>query len=766
MTLILRRSRGRAEVENRARRQAEQRLLIALEAGENGVWEQDLETSRFTGDAKLFELYGIPPTEDGALTYGTWLSSIHPEDRPSAEEASRALRAGTASMRNRFRVLRQDGTVRHLESAGAVVLDERGRAIRVVGISRDVTARKEAEKEHAALVHNLGERVKELRLLHAAARLLQRDRPSDHALFQEVVDRIPPAWQFPECCEARITFRDIAVSTAGFRESRWVQSKSFVTTEGVGVIEVAYLTEQPEAAEGPFLAEERALLDSLADLLVGYVELRKHQVRLEELVAIRTQELRVAKEEAERANRAKSTFLATMSHEIRTPMNAILGYAQLLKRDRSLDPSQQEKIAVILSSGDHLLTLINNILEISKIEAGRTTLVAEPFHLPALLESVHQMFVGLSRARGIDLEFESGDLPVTVEGDAGRIRQVLINLLSNAVKFTEMGSIRVRVIGAAAPRGHLVTITVQDSGVGIEPSDLDRIFGAFEQSGVGARTGGTGLGLAVGREFARLMGGDLTARSKVGEGSAFSFSFHVASSVAATDMRGAAMPAFLEANQERRKILVTDDEADNRRLLQELLTRIGFDVQVATCGEEGIALHDAWRPNLVLMDVRMPGIGGIEAIRRLREAGSKAILVVFTASWFDGVREQALEAGADEVLLKPYREAELLGRIGDLLGVQYTHEEDITPAAEARTTEAMRVAALSKLLGKVPERLVTELHGAVIEARARRIDELAAQIGEHSADAAAQIRDLAREFRYEGLASALETVTRVSPSGA
>jgi len=149
MTLILRRSRGRAEVENRARHQAEQRLLIALEAGENGVWEQDLKTSRFTGDAKLFELYGIPPTEDGALTYGTWLSRIHPEDRPSAEEASRALRAGTASVRNRFRVLRQDGTVRHLESAGAVVLDERGRAIRVVGISRDVTARKEAEKEHA-----------------------------------------------------------------------------------------------------------------------------------------------------------------------------------------------------------------------------------------------------------------------------------------------------------------------------------------------------------------------------------------------------------------------------------------------------------------------------------------------------------------------------------------------------------------------------------------------------------------------------------------
>jgi two-component system sensor histidine kinase/response regulator len=756
VTLALRRSLARAEQEIRARHQAEERLRIALEAAENCVWDHDLTTSRVTGDRRLFDLFGLPPSADGSLAYETWLTHVHPDDRVATEQRWRDVKPTAPSIRDEFRVLCADGSVRYVEAFGTALCDDRG-PVRVIGVSRDVTDRKEAEKERSTILHNLGERVKELRLVHQVARLLQRRQPSDRALFQELVELIPAAWQFPECCEARITFSGVAASTPGFRDSPWTQSKSFVTSEGVGVIEVAYFLERPPAAEGPFLAEERALLDSLAELVVGYVELRKHQERLEELVALRTGELREAKEEAERANQAKSTFLATMSHEIRTPMNAILGYAQLLRRDRALQAEQRGKIDVILSSGDHLLTLINNVLQLSKIEAGRTTLASESFSLPALLDGVKQMFVGLCRGKGVELVFEpSADLPRHLLGDAGRIRQVLINLLSNAVKFTQKGRIAVRATSRPVPeRGYEVAIVVADTGCGIVADDVVRVFGVFEQSRSDARAGGTGLGLAVGRELARLMSGDLTVASEVGKGSSFTFSLVATAADKTAEKENAGTVVALDARHERPRVLVVDDEADNRRLLQELLTRIGFEVTNAASGEQAIDVHDAWRPDLVLTDVRMPGIGGIEAVRRLRANGSKCVMVVLTASWFDGVMERALEAGANDVLFKPYREADLLGRIGELLDLTYVYEEERSAMPRVRADEETRIAELSRHLRQVPPSLIEDLRRAVVEARPLRIEVLAGQIAEYSAGAAAEIRDLVREFRYEGLTSAL-----------
>ena len=294
----------------------------------------------------------------------------------------------------------------HHSRVGQTIRNADGRPVRMVGINRDVTDLIRAEREREQLLHELGLRVKELRLLHATARLLQRDRPFNRALLDEVVVLIPSAWQYPECCEARIVYGDLEVSTAGWRESPWKQSASFTNSEGTGLIEVVYLAERPVSAEGPFLLEERALLDSFAEMLVAYLELRKHQEHLEALVASRTTEVRAARDAAESANRAKSAFLANMSHEIRTPMNAILGYAQLLERDRDLGDPQKRKIDIIQSSGNHLLTLINDILEMSKIEAGRATRAAEPFDLGALLHDVEGMFRELTESKGLELTFE------------------------------------------------------------------------------------------------------------------------------------------------------------------------------------------------------------------------------------------------------------------------------------------------------------------------------------------------------------------------
>ena len=757
----LREALRRMERELQTRKEAQRRLSLALDAGNIGVWNQDAATKAMTGDARVFELYGLPRPPDGSVAYQTWASRVDPGDLAGVELLLHGLPRGTMDRRLDFRVIRPDGVVRNVEACAALLSDAGGRPLQIVGVSVDVTERKRAEAEHVRLLHDLSERVKELRLLHAAARLLQRDRASSRELFQQVVDRMPDAWQFPECCEARITFRDIVAMTPGWRDSPWRQTTSFVTSAGVGAIDVAYLVEQPPAHEGPFLAEERTLLDSLADMLVSYVELREHREQLERLVETRTQQLRVAKDDAERANLAKTTFLANMSHEIRTPLNAVLGYAQLLRRDRALGDAQQQRIAAILSSGDHLMTVINDVLEMSKIEAGRTALVVDRVDLHAMLRGLEQMFSGLVATRSNALQFVlDRELPRFIQADGAKLRQVVINLLSNAAKFTERGQICVRASPRRGAERGGVTIVVEDTGPGIEASDQARIFEMFEQSERGVRAGGSGLGLAISRRFARLMDGDVTVASTPGKGSAFTFTF----AAEVVDLDGAAaepdatpFPTGIDARDTARKVLVVDDHAPNRSILQELLTRVGFEVRAARSGEEAIAAHELWKPDLILMDLRMPGIGGIEATRRLRAGGCTSVIIALTSSGFDDAKQDGLAAGASDVIWKPYLERDLLQRIATLLGIRYVHD-----SGAARRTQTSVIATvtetteLSLLLKTVPQALRAQLHEAVVRVRPQRIDMLAAQIGEHSAEAAARIRALAQDFNYDGLGVALD----------
>ena len=416
-------------------------------------------------------------------------------------------------------------------------------------------------------------------------------------------------------------------------------------------------------------------------------ELRQHQEHLEALVASRTTELRAAKEAAESASRAKSAFLANMSHEIRTPMNAILGYAQLLERDQGLGDDQKQKIDIIQSSGRHLLTLINDVLEMSKIEAGRATHTVEPFDLYALLHDMQWMFHELTENKGLELTFEQEQLPRALSGDAGKVRQVLINLLSNAVKFTTSGRIAVRASSrVAAGDRHVVVIAVEDTGPGIEPGNLGRIFDAFDQAHSSARTGGTGLGLAISRNFARLMHGDLVVESTPGKGSVFTFWFEAAAAAIETVQGRIAhpMPTGLEPNQLAPRVLIVDDVPTNRDLLDELLSRLGFSTRTAASAEEAIVVHDDWRPDLVLMDLRMPGMGGLEGIRRLRQSGSKATIISVSASGLAETEKEAREAGVDAFVRKPYQEDALLAVIGERLGVRYVYGSPVPGRRVAR----------------------------------------------------------------------------------
>ena len=753
-----RRERELEQSETRLR-MSEGRLQLALDAAGFGIWDWDVEQDLLVWDDSMYRLYGVRKDAFSGA-FEAWSRCLVPEDLASANADVQAALRGEREFRSDFRVRREDGAIRTIRAMAQTIRGADGRPVRMVGINRDVTDLINAEREREQLLHDLGKRVKELQLLHATARLLQSDRPLDRALLEELVVLMPPAWQYPECCEAHIIYGDLQVSTPRWRHSAWKQSTSFATGEGRGLVEVVYLEERPASAEGPFLLEERAVLDSFAEMLVAHLELRKHREGLEALVASRTNELRAAKEAAESANRAKSAFLANMSHEIRTPMNAILGYAQLLGRDRDLSGDQRQKIDIIHSSGNHLLILINDILEMSKIEAGRTTLTLEPFDLHALLNEVQLMFSELTGKKGLGLALELDPaLPRAVSGDAGKVRQVLINLLSNAVKFTRRGRIAVRAGRRAdGPGRNLIAIAVEDTGLGIEPANFARIFDAFDQADSNVRTGGTGLGLAISRNFARLMHGDLVVDSTPGKGSVFTFTFE-AGPAADHAVKGRVVhpiPMGLEPDQPAWKVLIVDDVQTNRDLLDEMLSRVGFSTRTAAGAEEAIMLHDRWHPDLVLMDLRMPGMGGLEAIRLLRERGSKAAIFSVTASSLAEAESEAREAGVDAFIRKPYLEGELLATIGARLGVRYVYGTAAVRPPDRADGQGAAPVRLSQRLGGLPPALRDQLRQAALEGRARRLETLADQVEQHSQEASAEIRSLARDFQYDKLIAALQ----------
>lgn len=406
-------------------------------------------------------------------------------------------------------------------------------------------------------------------------------------------------------------------------------------------------------------------------------DLRRHQEQLEDLVKERTAELTAARDRAEEANVAKSTFLARMSHELRTPLNAIMGYAQLLKIGESLSERQAVGINTIHSSGAHLLMLINDILDLSSIEAGKFQLYVRAMPTGDFFQGIADIMGIRAAEKGIEFELRvADDLPGVLNADEKRLRQVLLNLLSNAVKFTQQGRVQlsVSVCSVSPRRGHRLRFEVADTGVGLAAQDLDRIFEPFEQAGDGAsRMGGTGLGLAISRQLVRMMGGEIRVESQPGSGSLFWFDLWLKGQAGVESATTADEPRFDDVigYEGRRRILVVDDVVANRRMLADWLEPLGFEVEQAVDGLDAMVRVTECTPDLILMDIVMPEMDGLTAIEHIRRKPEWLDLPVIAlsanASMAD--RERALSSGADVFLPKPLERDALLMHIGRCLSL-------------------------------------------------------------------------------------------------
>ena len=455
----------------------------------------------------------------------------------------------------------------------------------------------------------------------------------------------------------------------------------------------------------------------------------------------------------QQANRAKSVFLANMSHEIRTPMNAILGFSQLMLRDQDLTPRQCQYLGTINRSGEHLLALINDILEMSKIEAGRTTLNPTTFDLSVLLKDLEMMFRVRTDEKKLSFSVEMiEDVPRYIVSDINKLRQVFINVLGNAVKFTEHGGIGLRLhADRKNATGPFLCIEIEDTGPGISPEDQDKLFRHFEQTKTGQQTGtGTGLGLAISREFIRLMGGDITLRSQVGKGSVFVIQLPLtegdAQAVQAKDTHRHVLK--LQPGQPACRVLITDDIEDNRQLLAQLLAPVGFEIRLATNGAEAVQEFQEWRPHLVLMDFRMPVMDGHEAIRRIRamDGGQEPKIIAVTASAMDENRQDLMAIGADDFISKPFREIELFQKIHAHVGVKYDYAEDPADVTQEEATELTPQSFASW-----PQDLIDAMREAVITAD---LDLLLVKIQEvetREPRLARGLRRLAESFQYQRL---------------
>lgn len=744
--------------------ESEERLRRILHSIPHYVSIYDLSLNPIYMSPSVFKMTGYTPEERLKLRMEDYLS---PEYIPKLQELlARAMVQEQSPERDpnlvvtmEMESIRKDGSKFPMESTLTFLRDFDGVPKGVLAVSSDITERKNTEIALKESERRLGDIIDFLPMatfvIDRNGRVTAWNREMEEITgvkHEEIIGKGDYEYALPFYGERRAILIDLVFAP----EEELAAKYSHVRREGEILTAEAFIPKLGK--NGIMLVGYASALRNTEGEVIGAIE------TIRDITDIRRveSELKAAKDAAEAANSSKSLFLAKMSHEIRTPMNAILGFAQLMGRDTSLSPQSLEHLDIINRSGEHLLSLINDILEMSKIEAGRVVYSPRTFDLHRLLEDIELMFRIRTDAKGLSLLVErTGEVPRWVKTDEGKLRQVLINLVGNAVKFTQEGGIALRIGARSGEKDKKeLLFEVEDTGPGIAEGEIDKLFQAFEQTSSGKRSGGTGLGLALSRGFVKVMGGAMTVDSTVGKGSIFRFTIPFT--------EGKEDEAERQHKEMRRvlrlkpgggeiRILIADDRETNRQLLTQTLAMVGFKTREVVNGAEAIEAWREWKPQVILMDMTMPVMDGYQATRLIKAdpSGAATAIVAVTASAFEEDRQRVLAAGADGYLAKPFKESELFEIIRKLTGVEYLQDEGDGVSGGTSEQAAGATEMLREAVAALPSKLTTGLRKAVTSADIDLVNSLLDRVAKVNPSAAQMMRAMVANYRYEEMLNLL-----------